>query len=55
MKKMMNQSNLKNKLRILFINIMHKIYRNQINEISKINPINFKISKKQSILKWKAY
>ena len=28
------------------INIMHKIYKNQINEISKINPINFKISKK---------
>ena len=36
----------KNRVKNSLINIIHKIYKNQIAEIAKINPINFKISKK---------
>ena len=35
----------KNKIKNSFVNIMHKIYKNKIDNFSKINPINFKITK----------
>ena len=35
----------KKKIKNSFVNIMHKIYKNKIDNLSKINPINFKISK----------
>ena len=35
----------KNKIKNNFTNIMHKIYKNKIDNISKINLINFKITK----------